>query len=232
MQEEIKTTAVQKTVDHQKQILKWQNKLLPWLIIMPTLLVLLFVYLATQQVNQFNKALDVKKQSVYETLLPTDSAELRKIKSNMEYVKWMSLTKMEEESLERRHHQGGMLLLSRVFMKYLGFLTGMIMAIVGSVFIIGKLSEDVSKFEGTAGQKIRFSLMSSSPGIIFAVLGTLLMTATILEHRDIVVEDTPLYLNAYGISSLKEEQKENSGSVKPRQEIDTSKVNELFKTSH
>jgi hypothetical protein len=58
------------------------------------------------------------------------------------------------------------------------------------------------------------------------------MTATILEHRDIVIEDTPLYLNAYGISSLKEQQRENSGGGKSRQEIDTTKVNELFPEHH
>lgn len=184
-----------KMTEHQKHITKWQNRLLPWLIIMPSLLVLVFIYLATQQVNRFNKALEVKEKSVSETILASDSSGLKNLKGNLDYIKWMTLTKMEEESINKRYYQGGLLLLSRIFIKYLGFLTGMIIAIVGSVFIIGKLSEDSSKIEGSAGEQIRFSIISSSPGIIFGILGTALMIGTILQHNDITVQEQPMYLN-------------------------------------
>lgn len=39
------------------------------------------------------------------------------------------------------------------------------------------------------------NVASSSPGIIFGVLGTGLMLATILTHSEIDVQDQPLYLN-------------------------------------
>ena len=91
--------------------------------------------------------------------------------------------------------------MSRIYTKYLGFFTGMIMAIVGAVFIIGKISEDKSEISGTANELIKFSIVSSSPGIIFGVLGTVLMLATILNHNEILIQDTPLYLNQKTIMS-------------------------------
>ena len=214
--------------EQEKNISKWQNKLLPWLIITPTVLILLFIYLATQQVNHFNQALEVKDKSITETLA-NDTTVLNKLKGNLDYIKWITLTKMEEESLQKRYYQGGLLLLSRIFIKYLGFLTGMILAIVGAVFIIGKLSEDSSKIEGSAGEKIKLSIISSSPGIIFATLGTILMVSTILQHNDITVQDSPLYLNAYGITSLKNSDKPDTNTnSKENSKIDSAKAANAF----
>ena len=186
----------QKLTEQQKQIFKWQNRLLPWLIAAPSALVLIFVYLATQQVNHFNEAINVKERSVTESLVPTkDSAAIKKLSGDLDYIRWMTLVKMEEAGINKRYHQGGLLLLSRIFIKYLGFLTGMIIAIVGAVFIIGKLSEDQSKIEGTVGEKIRFSILSSSPGIIFGILGTVLMVSSIWQHNEVSIQEQPMYLN-------------------------------------
>ena len=175
----------------------WQNKLLPWLVIMPTILILLFIYLATRQMQRFNAVIDAKEESVIEKLIPsgTDSVLYNKLNGNMEYIRWMTLARMEEKSLDRRYSQGGLLLVSRIFTKYLGFFTGMILAIVGSVFIIGKLQESSSDIEGNVSDQMKLKIVSSSPGIIFGVLGTILMLSTILQHAEISVKDQPLFLN-------------------------------------
>jgi len=179
------------------QLNLWQNKLLPWLIVMPTILILLFIYLATRQMQRFNSVIDAKEESVIEKLIPaaSDSALYNKLKGNMEYIRWITLARMEEKSLDRRYSQGGLLLVSRIFTKYLGFFTGMILAIVGAVFIIGKLQESSSDIEGTLSDQMKLKIVSSSPGIIFGVLGTILMLSTILQHAEISVRDQPLFLN-------------------------------------
>lgn len=179
------------------QLFSWQNKLLPWLVIMPTLLIILFIYLATRQMQRFNSVIDAKEESVIEKLIPTvaDSVLYNKLKGNMEYIRWITLARMEEKSLDRRYSQGGLLLVSRIFTKYLGFFTGMILAIVGAVFIIGKLQESDSDIEGAMSDQIKLKIVSSSPGIIFGVLGTVLMLSTILQHAEISVKDQPLFLN-------------------------------------
>ena len=117
----------------------------------------------------------------------------------MDYIRWITLARMEEKSLDRRYSQGGLLLASRIFTKYLGFFTGMIMAIVGAVFIIGKLQENSSDIEGAVGEQMKLKIVSSSPGIIFGVLGTVLMLSSILQHAEIELKDQPLFLNPYNI---------------------------------
>ncbi|HNW55177.1 MAG TPA: hypothetical protein PKN21_12955 [Bacteroidales bacterium] len=184
-----------------KQLNHWQNKLLPWLVIMPTLLILLFIYLATRQMQQFNAVIDAKTESSVERILtaPSDPALDSRLKGDMDYVRWVTLARMEEKSLDRRYNQGGLLLASRIFTKYLGFFTGMILAIVGAIFIIGKLQESSSDIEGAVGDQMKLKIVSSSPGIIFGVLGTVLMLSTILQHAVIELKDQPLFLNSYNI---------------------------------
>ncbi len=179
------------------QLFAWQNKLLPWLVIMPTILILLFIYLATRQMQRFNAVIDAKEESVIDKLIPasSDSALNLRLKGNLEYIRWITLARMEEKSLDRRYSQGGLLLVSRIFTKYLGFFTGMILAIVGAVFIIGKLQESTADIEGSISEQMKLKIISSSPGIIFGVLGTVLMLSTILQHAEISVVDQPLFLN-------------------------------------
>jgi len=183
------------------RINSWQKKLLPWLIIMPSILMFLFIYLATRQMQRFNTVIDAKSESVIEKLipLPYDSLLSKNLKGDMDYIRWITLASMEEKSLDRRYSQGGLLLASRIFTKYMGFFTGMILAIVGSVFIIGKMQESSSDIEGAMGDKMKLKIVSSSPGIIFGVLGTVLMLSTILQHTEIELKDQPLFLNPYNI---------------------------------
>ena len=185
--------------------MQWQNKLLPWMIGMPTILIGAFIVIATLQLNKFEKFVYRGDEDKIEQAIPSPVASTTDstLKRSTEYLKWYSLVKMEEHSLNRRYNQGGVLLMSRIYIKYLGFFTGMILAIVGSVFIISKLKEDVSEFEGTIEEKTKFKFVSSSPGIIFGVLGTVLMMTTILTHSEISVKDMPLYLNTYNISETK-----------------------------
>jgi hypothetical protein len=195
----------QKTAAEKRAIEKWQNRLLPWLVIMPTVLIGIFIYLATQQVKHFNKAIEIQPDSVLIGKIlpsPADTQLNVSLKNDKQYLQWVTLSYLEQESMYRRYNQGGLLLMSRIFVKYLGFFTGMILAIVGAIFIIGKLSEDYTGLSGSVGEHAKLNLISSSPGIIFGVLGTSLMLATILQHNDITIQDSPLYLNANGIISV------------------------------
>ncbi|MEO5570477.1 MAG: hypothetical protein ABIT08_08920 [Bacteroidia bacterium] len=194
-----------KTDADKRAIEKWQSKIMWWLIAMPTILIGIFIYMASKQITSFNQAVSIKADT---TLLSKILPEMDKnqkgsdLKNDSKYLQLVMLAHLEEESIYRRYNQGGLLLMSRIFVKYFGFLTGMIITVIGSVFIIGKLSENYSQMTGTINEKTKFSLVSSSPGIIFGVLGTILMLSTILQHQDIVIQDSPLYLNSNGILSV------------------------------
>lgn len=175
----------------------WQVKLLPWMILMPTFLIIVFIVLSTHQLIRFNESLIVKPDTTLtQALIPLGENK------DADYLRWITLVKLEQQSYLYRYNQGSFLLMSRTFKQYLGFCTGMILAIVGSVFIIGKLKESSSKLNIETEKSVKLSFVSSSPGIIFGVLGTLLMLTTLINHNDIVVKDVPLYLNSDAIQAL------------------------------
>jgi hypothetical protein len=212
-----------------KQLLQWQNKLLPWMIAMPTILIGAFIVLGTLKLNNFEKfAYRGDEEKTTLTIpSPYDNSTDSALKKSADYLKWYSLVKMEEYSINRRYNQGGVLLMSRIYIKYLGFFTGMILAIVGAVFIISKLKEDVTEIEGSVEEKTKFRMVSSSPGIIFGVLGTALMLTTILTHSEISVKDMPLYLNTYNISETQKNAKAPEKEVK-KNKINSKAVDELM----
>lgn len=180
-----------------RQLNRWQNRLLPWMIIMPSLLILVFIYISTRQLDDFKTSINGYRASFTEQNLvsPSDTtAKSAGIRNNLDYIKWYSKVKMEEKALDHRYAQSGFLLVARTYTKYLGFFTGVILAIVAAVFIISKLREGETTFGGTAGEKMQFNLVSTSPGIIFGILGTTLMMATILYNPSIDQTDSPLYL--------------------------------------
>lgn len=100
---------------------------------------------------------------------------------------------LEANAFERRYHQANVLLMSRVWARYLGFVTGMILALVGAGFILGRLRELSSEISAS-GPGSGFSLRSSSPGLVLATLGVVLMAMTIVTHQEITTSDTPIYL--------------------------------------
>ncbi len=186
-----------------KEVLAWQNRLLPWMIAVPTILIGTFIVLATLQLNRFESFVyQDENKKAGRSVRPGSSKPDSPAGNNAALIKWETLVKMEEYSIDRRYNQGGVLLMSRIYIKYLGFFTGMILAIVGSVFIISKLKEDVSEIDGSITEKTKLKLVSSSPGVIFGVLGTVLMMTTILTHSEINVKDMPLYLNTYNLGQI------------------------------
>jgi hypothetical protein len=72
----------------------------------------------------------------------------------------------------------------------MGFVTGMILALVGAVFTLGKLQV------AGGGSEEANSLANSvrtSPGVVMIVLGVALMISTIVVNHRIDVEDRPSF---------------------------------------
>ena len=109
-------------------------------------------------------------------------------------LEWKVAVMLEEHTINRRYHQANVALLVRVTVKYFGFLTGMLMSLVGSVFVLGRLTEASSKLaaQGAFG---KFTIATVSPGLILAVLGTVLMITTVLTNPPTDVNDGNVYLN-------------------------------------
>jgi hypothetical protein len=113
--------------------------------------------------------------------------------NRLEYARWKTVSLLEANALQRRYHHAGVLLISRIWTRYLGFVTGTILAMVGAAFILGKLQEASSNL-GAEGGLWKVSLTTASPGLVLATLGTLLMLATLATNMELQVNDGPVYL--------------------------------------
>ena len=107
---------------------------------------------------------------------------------------------LERNAMERRYHQANVSLMSRVWTRYLGFATGMILAMVGAVFILGRLQTRTSEV-GAKAQGTEFNIKSESPGLILATLGVALMIITIITHHEISVDDRAIYAAGWSFTA-------------------------------
>ena len=111
-------------------------------------------------------------------------------------ARWQTLATLESYALQRRYHQANVLLLSRAWITYLGFVTGMILAIVGATFVLGKLQEPAAQL-AAEGAGAKLALQTASPGLVLATLGAALMFTTLVTHYKIEVSDRPSYINQW-----------------------------------
>lgn len=110
------------------------------------------------------------------------------------------LAAMEAEAIDRRYRLANSVMLARVWTRQLGFVTGMLLAIVGAAFILGRLNDPPTELKGE-GQGISGSLSTSSPGIVLAVLGSGLMAMTLAIPFKVETFDRNVYLDPAGAAA-------------------------------
>lgn len=181
----------------------WQKKLLPFMMLALIGLTVAFVGISFWELQNFKSRMDdagKKHEELFRVMGAADepvkdTAILSENKEDgMDYIKWRSLILIERETISRRYNTTYTVLFAQVLTKYFGFLTGMILAIVGAVFVLGKLQEEMSDVSGE-GAGVTVSFKSASPGIILAVLGTALLITTMVVPGNVWVTDENIYLN-------------------------------------
>lgn len=108
---------------------------------------------------------------------------------------WMTLATLEAYSIEGRHRQANMLLLTRVWLRLLSMAAGIILCTAGSLFILGKLREpDTTASAESESGGVKMSFASASPGIVFALLGFLLIIAPLLSNPPVDLKDSRAFM--------------------------------------
>lgn len=180
----------------------WQTRLLPYTI---SILVALTIFACTSNVYQVyivQKHM-TESESGLGDLLKLDFAGSPSNSERLALARWKTAATLETNALHSRYHQANLILVTRVYIIFLGFTTGLVMAMVGAAFILSKLREAPSQL-GAGGAGWSASLTSSSPGLALAFLGTLLMVVTIVSKVDVHVTDQPLYFSETPSSSVLE----------------------------
>ena len=186
---------------------KWQKKLLPFMVVVLSLVMLFFFTASAFQLYYLHQRIDRSPQLDLNPALgilesnPAGASE----KDKLEVGRWKTLSILEGNALQRRYHQANILLMSRIWTGYLGFVTGMILALVGATFILGKLRDSESQVD--AGSQLwKFSMTTASPGLVLALLGTILMITTMVSHYEIKVSDGQLYTAGWDGAANREQQ--------------------------
>jgi len=173
---------------------KWQERLLP---VMAGLLIgLTLFFFITTMVQMAYLHWSILHFPPVDINMPAGEALISSAQSFSEVLAARRLevqARMEAYLVERRYHQASVSLMAGLWLRYLGFVTGMIVALVGASFVLGKLREPVTEIAGkiSAGD---LSIKSASPGIILVVLGVLLMFATIVNRDNYEIQDSATYL--------------------------------------
>jgi hypothetical protein len=168
---------------------RWQVRLLP---LMSRMIVGLTVFFFAASLGQL-----IYLDRAIERVPATDFAQLGigapGAAQRLASPEFRVLASLDAALLERKYHQANVFLMGRLWTSYLGFVTGMILALVGAVFILGKMREDASELN-TSGAAGTIALRSSSPGIILATLGVVLMITTIVTNHPIQTADAPVFV--------------------------------------
>lgn len=183
---------------NEPQLVKWQWRVLP--IIEGILLALATLFVSLSCAQLFILQDDIKKTPQIDLKSIEPFLQNAATVSSTEAAKMQTAITLESFALQQHYHQANALLMARTWARYLGFTTGMILALIGASFILGQLQTARSQLEAKT-PSVSLSLMSSSPGIILVSLGTILMLATVLTNHTITTTYQPLYLGKYWISS-------------------------------
>jgi|SRR5215203_1911244 len=176
----------------------WQNRLLPLMSRMIIVLSAFFFIASLVQVIYLENTIsttpkfDANEALSYLQDRPTIGD------NRVEETRLKSLVMLEGNMADNLYRQAHVLLMARIWTSYIGFVTGMILALVGATFVLGKLRTTQSEL-GAKGNQWEFSFKSASPGLVLAVLGTTLMLATILTHHDIKTNHQAIYLHDFSL---------------------------------
>ncbi len=188
-----------------RSLLEWQIALLP---LMTTLLVglTLFFFVASfVQLRDLNARISNSPTVQLErTIEQVDSPAHQTSPQILRAAELKILASLDGYALDRRYHQANVLLMSRVWIRYLGFVTGMILALIGASFILGKLRGEESVAQVGAGA-VSAAFRGTEPGLVLAVLGVALMMTTIVVHHQIGTEDAPTFMQVWMRRSLGDE---------------------------
>lgn len=210
-------------VKHDPELAKWQKKLLPVMTLFVIALAVAFFLLSTRTLGHVNEFVQTEHGELREQINALINSA-RQADSPDDLIR-RGLLILEADALDRRYHQASALLMSRIWAKNLAFMTGMIMAFLGAIFILGKLSELPTAIKG-GGSGWKISISSASPGILLAFFGTTLVAlSTVIQENPISVTDGTAYLRSVIVQN--QEQPASSGAPKTVDQSITEKIRAL-----
>lgn len=211
-----------------RSLVRWQGQLLP--LMRGALVFLTCFFLVTTLLQYYQLYGDIRQQpsTVAQTLAALEKGLPESRRSSIEYLNWRVRVMLEVNAMQLRHQHINAAQLMRTWTRYTGFLVGMVLALMGAFFILGRLTDMPSQISGEM-TGVKVAVATSSPGIIMTVLGCCLMFLTLYSHTDFTVEDRPVYLRPV-IQAIGSTPVSTHPQVLDEECVDTAVTDERFPT--
>lgn len=182
----------------------WQRRLVPLMAGMVVLAAIFFAAVSIREFDQLKDTLRAPPSAIPAIVARLDQVPAETPAERLALIDRQVQVTLESEGVARRYQQAHAIILGRLWTRFMAFITGTILALVGAAFILGKLREPVSEISGSGGGA-QASIKSASPGIVLATLGTILMLAALFAYFDVRTTDTPNYMDGGPGSDLGED---------------------------
>ncbi len=106
----------------------------------------------------------------------------------------LSRVSLEHDVMMIRHQRATAFLATRTWMRFMSLNFGAILVVIGSGFVLGKISSPEFKGEFTY-EKIGASIATSSPGLVLVFCGMVLIAIPNLSSQRIDTDDTSSYID-------------------------------------
>lgn len=184
-----------------RELAAWQLRLLPFTIFAISGMAIYFFVISIIQFDRFTDAVAYKADERIERSIIAFEKLNPSLAGSVEELRWKTAVRLEQSVIQQRYAQVNATLMLRAWTRHTGFLIGMILAFVGAIFILAKLSETETRLS-VESTGVKGALATNSPGIVLAVLGSALMIVTLLSNFEFVTRDVPVYLGAQAAPEL------------------------------
>ena len=177
-----------------RETIVWQRGLLPFMTYFVVTMAVAFFLFSGFHVYEVTRYIQEDQGQSIRTVVQAEISRPLTTPLSATDLSNNALILLEADTLDKRYHQAGGMLMSRIWARQLTFITGMVLAFVGAVFILGKLSETSSQISGETAQ-MKLAITSASPGLILSFLGTSLIMASLFVASNLDVSDGAAYVN-------------------------------------
>jgi hypothetical protein len=188
-----------------RELASWRRRLLPLMSGVLLALTGVFVVASFWQIHDIQQRIDAPNQSTADSVFRLLEQQIGSGRVAMPagYADVRIVAALETDALSRRYRHASSALLARTWTRYMGFLTGMIMALVGAAFVLGRLEEGETQFTGEA-QGAKWAFITTSPGLILAALGSGLMLTALIVKADVDIKDGSAYAPLLSAMSVRQ----------------------------
>lgn len=169
---------------------RWQRSVLPFMMAGLVVAAAFFGWTTYTFFDRLQTELAYSRAEAYGLIDRADAAA-RGV-SDIAYRDWAVRSTLEQAALQQRFNVQVAIVKGRLWARFMGFLTGMLLALTGCVFVLGKLRSDID-FSGSA-KGTSAALKTSSPGVYLALLGTIIIVMALAVPGSVESTDAAVYL--------------------------------------